>query len=174
MVELTTNYLVALRIPDRSERTIRPIATQFSAVGSRVNTDGWSAYNFLGPAGWRHLKVCHKRYIFGVYCRCNITCLRHLVDPVTGEHTNNIERNWKHMKEYHNSEEFFQWIVCQWWVTCVLFYLLMMITWTSTFIIFCIFIICAGVMEKTPMESSTACCNFLSGIDFEVSRCTTC
>jgi len=60
MVELTSNYLVALRIPDRSERTIRPIGNQFSACGSRVNTDAWGGYNYLGPAGWRHIKVCHK------------------------------------------------------------------------------------------------------------------
>ena len=60
IVDNTSKVLIALRVPDRSQATLRPIITQFSAQGSRINTDGWGGYNYLGRAGWRHVKVCHK------------------------------------------------------------------------------------------------------------------
>lgn len=54
--------LVAVRIPDRSTATMRPIFHYFCNAGIQITTDAWKGYNFLRPDGWRHLMVVHKRY----------------------------------------------------------------------------------------------------------------
>ena len=77
--------LVALPITDRSTRTLQPIVQDFCAPGSVGTTDEWSGYNFLAPAGYPHLVCCHKDGF---------------KNPLTGAHTNNVERCWKPWKKH--------------------------------------------------------------------------
>ena len=59
----------------------------------------WSGYNSLARVGYNHLVVVHKRYKNFQYMLIYF-CVRNFVDPVTGAHTQGIERCWKSWKDY--------------------------------------------------------------------------
>ena len=80
-----TKQVVALPIQDRSTRTLQPIFEDFCAAGSVGTTDEWSGYNFLAGSGFGHFVCCHKDGF---------------KNPLTGKHTNNIERTWRPWKEF--------------------------------------------------------------------------
>ena len=54
------NYLVALRVPDRSAMSLKPIFDDFAQQATLVVSDQWSGYNFLSDAGWNHMAVNHS------------------------------------------------------------------------------------------------------------------
>ena len=100
--DCTQKCLVAARIPDRSAATMRPLFHFFCNPGIQITTDAWKGYNFLRREGWRHMMVVHKRYdalpkCDGMYV---FVILRNFVCPLTGAHTNNVERTWRPMKRY--------------------------------------------------------------------------
>jgi hypothetical protein len=77
--------LVVYKVSDRCTNTLRQYFQISAAVGNRVTTDGWRGYLFLAHEGWRHGPINH---LHGFVC------------PVTGFHTNTIERQWRDMKSY--------------------------------------------------------------------------
>ena len=66
-IDTISKDMVALYIPDRTTATLQPLITAFTAPGSVGTTDQWAGYNFLARNGWRHLVVCHKKYILYLY-----------------------------------------------------------------------------------------------------------
>ena len=102
MWDTAQKCLVAVRIPDRKAATMRPLFHYFCNPGIQITTDAWKGYNFLRPDGWRHLMVVHKRYnhLSKHGGMCMFVFLRNFVCPLTGAHTNGVERTWRPMKRY--------------------------------------------------------------------------
>lgn len=63
----------------RSARNLMPLIKKHIRQGSSVISDGWRSYRNLQNEGYDHRIVNHKE---------------HFVDPVTGAHTQNLERLW--------------------------------------------------------------------------------
>lgn len=64
----------------RSRRHLLPLILRHVRPGSTILSDEWRAYRgVLSNHGYRHFPVNHSRYF---------------VDPVTGSHTQNLERAW--------------------------------------------------------------------------------
>lgn len=63
----------------RDKDTLIPIIQEHCAVRSYVYSDEWRSYSTLTTKGFRHATVCHQE---------------NFVDPVTGVHTQLIERTW--------------------------------------------------------------------------------
>ena len=78
-------FLVVCPGNRRDAATLLPLITQWIAPGSTVVSDMWAAYGGVAnlPGGYRHVTVNHSL---------------HFVDPVTGDHTNNVEGQWSHVK----------------------------------------------------------------------------
>ena len=76
------------RVPRRDAETLIPIVEQKVAPGSQIKTDSWRPYNKLDHLGrvspYGHESVNHSE---------------NYVDPVTGAHTQNIERLWRDFKQ---------------------------------------------------------------------------
>ena len=70
-------------VEDRSADTLLAVIQQYIAQGTTVISDCWKAYDCLEKEGYVHLKVNHSV---------------NFVDPITGAHTNTIERRWRHTK----------------------------------------------------------------------------
>ena len=81
---------------------MRPTFHCFCNPGIQITTDAWKGYNFLRPEGWRHMMVVHKRYdqLPKHGGMCMFVFLRNFVCPLTGAHTNGVERTWRPMKRY--------------------------------------------------------------------------
>ena len=67
-------------VGDRTAATLLPTIGGSVRPGSTVHSDLWLAYNGVGALGFQHSTVNHSF---------------NFVDPVTGSHTQNIERSWK-------------------------------------------------------------------------------
>ncbi|KAL2095638.1 hypothetical protein ACEWY4_007786 [Coilia grayii] len=63
----------------RSANHLMPHIKRYVRCGSTIVSDGWRSYHHLRDEGYNHLTVNHKE------------CF---VDPVTGAHTQNVERLW--------------------------------------------------------------------------------
>ncbi|XP_034096611.1 uncharacterized protein LOC117562817 [Gymnodraco acuticeps] len=63
----------------RSARHLMPLIKKHIKTGSSVISDGWRSYSRLQDEGYNHLTVNHQESF---------------VDPVTGAHTQNVERFW--------------------------------------------------------------------------------
>ena len=63
-------------ITKRDAATLMSHITKILKPGSIITTDEWTAYNALAEYAYIHRTVCHKY---------------HFVDPVTKEHTQNVE-----------------------------------------------------------------------------------
>lgn len=76
-----TNECFLVEVPDRTFETLMGKIKEHIAPGTTIFSDSWRAYitSELHREGFQHLKVNH-RYNF--------------VDPVTGAHTQKIERLW--------------------------------------------------------------------------------
>ncbi len=72
-------------VSDSKASTLIPIIQQYVKERSVVVSDEWAAYRNLSEYGYTHHTVCHKR---------------NYVDPVTGFHTQAIERRWADAKSY--------------------------------------------------------------------------
>ena len=72
-------------IPDRRSVTILPIIQSIVEPGSVIVTDEWAAYGCLTEAGYEHHTVNHTE---------------NYVDPVSGYHTQGIERAWVDAKAW--------------------------------------------------------------------------
>ncbi|KAL7394921.1 hypothetical protein ABVT39_007000 [Epinephelus coioides] len=74
-----------LRLVERRNRAhLVPLITQHVQVGSNIISDQWRAYRVLPALGYVHHTVNHSRSY---------------VDPLTGAHTQHIERAWRTYKE---------------------------------------------------------------------------
>ena len=83
-VHKQTRRPVLKLVKTHSRRTLVPIIKKHVKKGSYIYSDSWRAYvNALNPRGFRHFPVNHRQ---------------HFVDPVTGSHTQHIERFWKTAK----------------------------------------------------------------------------
>ena len=71
-------------VEKRSRETLQPLIQKYVKPGSAIISDCWRAYNHLSHQGYIHYQVNHQRYF---------------VHPVTGPHTQNIERAWRSYKE---------------------------------------------------------------------------
>ncbi|PSN50490.1 hypothetical protein C0J52_10727 [Blattella germanica] len=67
---------VVLFVCKRDRQTLVPLIRDYVLPGSRIYTDGWSAYTGLDRAGYTHMVVNHKK---------------HFVDPTPGACTNAVE-----------------------------------------------------------------------------------
>jgi len=74
-----TKECFIVMVPDRSAETLLPIICEKIRAGSTIYSDSWRSYTRLQEEGYDHHVVNH-RYNF--------------VDPVTGAHTQNVERLW--------------------------------------------------------------------------------
>lgn len=72
-------------VKDRTKSTLEKLITEWVEPGTLIISDGWKSYRRLGQLGYRHLWVNHSK---------------NYVDPITGAHTQNIERAWREMKKY--------------------------------------------------------------------------
>ncbi|XP_028303963.1 uncharacterized protein LOC114464090 [Gouania willdenowi] len=63
----------------RSARHLLPLIKKHVHRGSSIISDGWRSYRRLQDEGYNHLTVNHQDFF---------------VDPVTGAHTQNLERFW--------------------------------------------------------------------------------
>lgn len=63
----------------RSTSHLMPIIKKHIQRGSSIISDGWRAYRNLQDEGYNHMTVNHQEYF---------------VDPITGAHTQNVERLW--------------------------------------------------------------------------------
>ena len=71
-------------VPNRSAATLLPIIQGSIRQGSTVMSDLWRAYGGVAALGFTHLTVNHSL---------------NFVEPITGAHTQAIERSWKSAKE---------------------------------------------------------------------------
>ena len=80
-----TGERFALQVPDRSAMTLIPIIQKYVAPFSTIHTDCWKSYNTLStlPQFYIHKTVNHSK---------------NFIDPVTGSHTQNVERMWREVK----------------------------------------------------------------------------
>lgn len=80
-----TNECFMFAVNDRTANTLLPIIRSNILPGTTVISDNWPAYNAVGTLpGINHLTVNHSH---------------NFVDPITGAHTQKIERSWKSAKE---------------------------------------------------------------------------
>lgn len=66
-------------VPHRSANHLLPLIKKHVRQGSSIISDGWRSYHRLQDEGYNHLTVNHQE------------CF---VDPMTGAHTQNLERLW--------------------------------------------------------------------------------
>ena len=76
--------IFAYTISRRDSDTIIPIIQACVAVGTTIFTDKWASYNVLGTLGYTHRSVNHSE---------------NFVDPVTGAHTQKVERMNRAIRE---------------------------------------------------------------------------
>ncbi|CAL9700808.1 unnamed protein product [Knipowitschia caucasica] len=68
----------------RSRAQLLPIIQKYVIPGGTILSDSWRAYNTLTDDGYIHYQVNHERFF---------------VHPITGAHTQHIERAWRTYKE---------------------------------------------------------------------------
>ena len=77
-----TGYITFVDTRDRV--TLIPIIQAHVHPCTIIHSDGWAAYNMLAQLGYVHEVVIHDQ---------------HVVNPVTGVHTNNVEVYWSCAKQ---------------------------------------------------------------------------
>ena len=87
-----THERFVLMVPNRNAATLLPIIQEMILPGSTIHSDGWAAYNNISqlPEGYTHKVVNHSQ---------------NFVDPVTGCHTQTIERMWREVKRIRRRYE---------------------------------------------------------------------
>lgn len=84
-IERESKKRFIVEVDKRDETTLLPLCLKYIKPGSIVYSDCWKAYSRLHDHGFIHHTVNHSK---------------HFKDPVTGVHTNNIERLWKDIKSW--------------------------------------------------------------------------
>ena len=74
-----------LEDPKRNSATLLPLIQRYVEPGSLIISDEWRAYSRLPSLGYQHQTVNHSA---------------NFVDPITGAHTQNIERLWLDVKSW--------------------------------------------------------------------------
>ena len=80
-----TKDIFMVPVEKRDSKTLVKLVIEYVKPGTTILTDCWRAYNILGKKGFKHLTVNHSI---------------NFVDPITGVHTNNIERTWRDVKNW--------------------------------------------------------------------------
>lgn len=70
-------------VQERNSETLLRVIQDHIEPGTTIISDCWKAYNCLNSEGYKHLTVNHSV---------------NFVDPITGAHTNTIERRWRDTK----------------------------------------------------------------------------
>ena len=78
-----TREFFMVPVDKRDSHTLLKCIKDYIEPGSTIISDCWKAYDCLGKEGYNHLTVNHSV---------------NFVDPVTGAHTNTIERTWRDAK----------------------------------------------------------------------------
>ncbi len=73
-----------VHVPNRKSQTLIQEIEDHIDPNSRVYSDSFKSYNQLSSLGWDHSTVNHSR---------------NFVDPVTGVHTQSVERMWRDAKD---------------------------------------------------------------------------
>lgn len=87
-----THERFVVRVDSRDAGTLLPIIQEMILPGTTIHSDGWAAYNRIStlPEGYIHKVVNHSL---------------NFVDPVTGCHTQTIERMWREVKRIRRRYE---------------------------------------------------------------------
>ena len=87
-----THERFVLQVPKRDAVTLIPIIQQMILPGSTIHSDGWAAYSGISqlPENYTHRVVNHSN---------------NFVDPLTGCHTQTIERMWREVKRIRRRYE---------------------------------------------------------------------
>lgn len=86
-IDRDTKEIFVQKVPRRDAPTLIPIIQEKVAPGSQINTDSWRSYGKLDHLG----KV-------SPYAHETVNHSENYVDPITGAHTQNIERLWRDFK----------------------------------------------------------------------------
>lgn len=80
-----TKEKFVLSVPNRTAGTLLPIIQQYISPNSNISSDSWRAYNHIEDLkeNYKHNTVNHKH---------------NFVNPITGCHTQHIERMWREVK----------------------------------------------------------------------------
>ncbi|XP_066970137.1 uncharacterized protein [Macrobrachium rosenbergii] len=79
-----TREFFMVPVDNRSSATLLAVIKDYIVLETTVVSDCWKAYNCLKDEGYIHLTVNHSM---------------NFVDPVTGAHTNTIERRWRELRD---------------------------------------------------------------------------
>lgn len=82
-VERISRRIFVIPIKDRSAATLIAIIQKHIAPGTIIHSDCWKGYSSLNELNYTHRTVNHSQ---------------NFVNPVTGVHTQNIERLWRDMR----------------------------------------------------------------------------
>ena len=87
-----TGERFAVQVPNRNAATLIPLIQKYIAPNTTIHSDCWKAYRGISalPENYTHLTVNHSK---------------NFVDPVTGSHTQNIERMWRELKRVRRRYE---------------------------------------------------------------------
>ena len=77
-------HIFAQVVPNRRANTLLPIIRKEIKQGGTIYSDQFRAYHGLRGFGYTHLTVNHQQYF---------------IDPVTGAHTQTVERLWRSLKK---------------------------------------------------------------------------
>ncbi|XP_066959376.1 uncharacterized protein [Macrobrachium rosenbergii] len=79
-----TREFFVVPVDNRTSATLLAVIKDYIVPGTTIVSDCWRAYDCLKDEGYVHLTVNHSM---------------NFVDPVTGAHTNTIERRWRELRE---------------------------------------------------------------------------
>jgi transposase-like protein len=79
-----TKECFVVPVADRTHETLMPLIQKYIAPGTHIISDCWRAYAMIEEYGYEHSTVNHSL---------------NFIDPITGAHTQNIERLWREVKK---------------------------------------------------------------------------
>ena len=87
-IDRTTGEIFVVPVENRKRKTLKPLILKHVRPGTVIFTDSWKAYDDL------------ETWNGGVYEHGSVNHNHNFVDPVTGVHTQRIERCWRSFKEH--------------------------------------------------------------------------
>ena len=93
LVERISNKLLLIPVAKRDEVTLISLIKKYVEPGSRIFSDGWSAYQSLNEHGYQYFNVIHKSTFKATYVERN-------TQERLEVHTNQIEGAWAHAKAH--------------------------------------------------------------------------